>query len=140
MVRVTAQSLNRLMGLAGESLVQARWLEPFSTALFKLKQQHGHLAGLLDNLTQALRDGRQADQIETLLTDAGGQSALCREVLTERIREFQDHAAQAEDLNTRLYREVIASRMRPFADGTAGFPRLVRRHGPPTQQTGALAD
>ena len=125
-VRVTAQSLNRLMGLAGESLVQARWLEPFSTALFKLKQQHGHLASLLDNLKQALGDGRQADQIETLLADASRQSTLCREVLIERLSEFQDHAAQAEDLNTRLYREVIASRMRPFADGTAGFPRLVR--------------
>src|SRR5262249_30522587 len=38
-VRVTAQSLNRLMGLAGESLVQARWLGPFATALQKLKKQ-----------------------------------------------------------------------------------------------------
>ena len=40
--------------------------------------------------------------------------------------EFEDHAARAEDLNTRLYREVIVSRMRPFADGAHGFPRLVR--------------
>src|SRR5438067_9817704 len=40
--------------------------------------------------------------------------------------EFEDHAAAAEDLNTRLYREVIVSRMRPFADGAHGFPRLVR--------------
>jgi two-component system sensor histidine kinase and response regulator WspE len=42
------------------------------------------------------------------------------------MREFQEHAAKAEDLNSRLYREVIASRMRPFADGAHGFPRLVR--------------
>ena len=128
-VRVTAQSLNRLMGLAGESLVQARWLEPFATALFKLKQQQGHLVSLFDNLKQTLGNGRQPQQIETLLADAGRQSALCRDVLVERLREFQEHAAQAEDLNTRLYREVIASRMRPFADGTAGFPRLVRDMG-----------
>jgi two-component system sensor histidine kinase and response regulator WspE len=125
-VRVTAQSLNRLMGLAGESLVQGRWLELFSTALLKLKKQHGHLDALLDTLKEALGDGRQADRLEPLLADGRRQSTLCREVLTERIREFQDHAAQAEDLNTRLYREVIASRMRPFADGAAGFPRLVR--------------
>src|SRR5262249_37669075 len=39
-VRVTAQSLNRLMGLAGESLVQARWLNQFSVALFQVKKQH----------------------------------------------------------------------------------------------------
>src|SRR5262249_50376045 len=51
---------------------------------------------------------------------------LCRQILTERIGEFEDHAAQAEDLNSRLYREVIVSRMRPFADGVHGFPRMVR--------------
>ncbi|MFL5241239.1 MAG: response regulator [Gemmataceae bacterium] len=125
-VRVTAQSLNRLMGLAGESLVQARWLDPFSTSLLKLKKQQDHLAAVLDNLTQTVEAGRQQDQVETLILEARRQSSVCREVLTERMHEFQNHAAQAEDLNTRLYREVIASRMRPFSDGTSGFPRLVR--------------
>jgi two-component system sensor histidine kinase and response regulator WspE len=125
-VRVTAQSLNRLMGLAGESLVQARWLDPFSTALLKLKKQQDHLAAVLDHLTQAAGNEEQRDQVESLVAEARRQSGLCREVLGERIGEFQDHAAQAEDLNSRLYHEVIASRMRPFGDGTGGFPRLVR--------------
>src|SRR5207237_9749438 len=63
---------------------------------------------------------------DTLLEDTRRQMALCRGVLAERMREFEDHAARAEDLNTRLYREVIVSRMRPFADGAHSFPRLVR--------------
>jgi two-component system sensor histidine kinase and response regulator WspE len=125
-VRVTAQSLNRLMGLAGESLVQARWLDPFSTALLKLKKQQDHLAALLDNLAGVLATGRQQDQVESLIAEARRRCALCREFVDERRREFQDHAARAEDLNSRLYREVISSRMRPFADGAHGFPRLVR--------------
>ncbi len=124
-VRVTAQSLNRLMGLAGESLVQARWLDPFATALLKLKKQQDHLAAVLDGLTRAAAAGRP-DQVQSLAAEARQQSKRCGEVLAERMREFQEHAAQAEDLNSRLYREVIASRMRPFADGTHGFPRLVR--------------
>jgi two-component system sensor histidine kinase and response regulator WspE len=124
-VRVTAQSLNRLMGLAGESLVQARWLDPFATALLKLKKQQDHLAAVLDGLIQAAAAGRQ-DQLQNLVAEARQQSKRCGEVLAERMREFQEHAAQAEDLNSRLYREVIASRMRPFADGAHGFPRLVR--------------
>ncbi len=125
-IRITAQSLNRLMGLAGESLVQARWLDPFSTALLKLKKQQDHLAAGLDGLAEGLAAGQQQDQVERLVAEARRQSARCREVLVERLHEFQDHAAQAEDLNTRLYRQVIASRMRPFADGAHGFPRLVR--------------
>jgi two-component system sensor histidine kinase and response regulator WspE len=124
-VRVTAQSLNRLMGLAGESLVQARWLQPFSTALLHLKKQQDHLAGLLDHLGQALAQGRR-EHAEALLDEARGQAGQCRQTLGERMREFEDHSAHAEDLNSRLYHEVIVSRMRPFADGAHAFPRLVR--------------
>jgi two-component system sensor histidine kinase and response regulator WspE len=120
-VRVTAQSLSRLMGLAGESLVQARWLQPFTTSLLKLKKHQDHLAEVLDGLAQGLNGGG-AEQI----AEARRQSARCRQSLAERIAEFEDHAARAEDLNTRLYREVIVSRMRPFADGAHGFPRMVR--------------
>jgi two-component system sensor histidine kinase and response regulator WspE len=123
-VRVTAQSLTRLMGLAGESLVQARWLQPFATSLMKLRKHQDHLAELLDELAHSLSaDGGNHVGI---VGEARRQAVQCRQILTERIGEFEDHAAQAEDLNSRLYREVIVSRMRPFADGAHGFPRMVR--------------
>ena len=125
-VRVSAQSLNRLMGLAGESLVQARWLQPFSTALLKLKKHQDDVALLLDNLSHALPTRGAADDTIGLVNQARQGSAHCRQMLAERLLAFDDHAAQAEDLNTRLYREVIVSRMRPFGDGAHGFPRLVR--------------
>ncbi|HZY88876.1 MAG TPA: response regulator [Gemmataceae bacterium] len=125
-VRVTAQSLNRLMGLAGESLVQARWLQPFATSLLRLKKHQDHLAAQLDALAQGLSAGRPAEALAGTVDEARRQAGRCRQVLAERIGEFEDHAAEAEGLNSRLYREVIVSRMRPFADGTGGFPRLVR--------------
>ena len=124
-VRVTAQSLTRLMSLAGESLVQGRWLQPFATSLLKLKKRQDHLVELLNSLAQARTDDN-SDQVASLVAEAQQQSVRCRQGLTERIAEFEDHAAQAEDLNTRLYREVILSRMRPFADAVHGFPRMVR--------------
>jgi two-component system sensor histidine kinase and response regulator WspE len=124
-VRVTAGSLTRLMSLAGESLVQARWLQPFATGLHKLKKRQDHLAALLDALADT-RDGDGREDVRGLVAEARRQAARCRQALAERIAEFEDHAAQAEDLNTRLYREVIVSRMRPFADGAHGFPRMVR--------------
>src|SRR5207249_8379553 len=61
-----------------------------------------------------------------LTTDARKRLSECHRVLVERIGEFENHARQSDDLNSRLYREVIASRMRPFSDGVQGFPRLVR--------------
>jgi two-component system sensor histidine kinase and response regulator WspE len=132
-VRVTAESLNRLMSLAGESLVQARWLQPFATSLQKLKKQQDHLAGLLDGLAQALSaqppggpSGWGRADLESAVAETRRQATVCRQVLAERMGEFEDHSGRAEDLNSRLYREVIVSRMRPFADGAHGFPRLVR--------------
>jgi two-component system sensor histidine kinase and response regulator WspE len=125
-VRVSAQSLNRLMGLAGESLVQARWLQPFSTALLKLKKHQDDVALLLDNLSHALPSRGADEDTIGLVNQARQGAATCRHVLADRLSAFDDHAAQAEDLNSRLYHEVIVSRMRPFGDGAHGFPRLVR--------------
>jgi two-component system sensor histidine kinase and response regulator WspE len=124
-VRVTAESLNRLMSLAGESLVQARWLAPFTTALVKLKKQQDHLGAVLDSLGQQVTTSGP-EQLVPLVAEARRLASRCRTVLLERVQEFEDHAGQAEDLGSRLYREVILSRMRPFADGAQGFPRLVR--------------
>ncbi|HYH69638.1 MAG TPA: hybrid sensor histidine kinase/response regulator [Urbifossiella sp.] len=125
-VRVTAQSLSRLMGLAGESLVQARWLHLFSGSLGKLKKQHEALTGLLDEAYQAAATGRPVDHVAALLADTRQQVAACRTELASQAGDFDDHAGRAEDLNSRLYREVIASRMRPFADGVHGLARTVR--------------
>jgi two-component system sensor histidine kinase and response regulator WspE len=125
-VRVAAQSLNRLMGLAGESLVQARWLPTFSTALLKLKKRQELLANVLYTAFHAASAGATAEQLTDLLADARKQWSACRTDLAAKTSAFDDHAARAEDLNARLYREVIASRMRPLADGIHGLPRLVR--------------
>jgi two-component system sensor histidine kinase and response regulator WspE len=111
-VRVTAQSLTRLLSLAGESLVEARWLQPFAKSLLNLKKQQDHLAAVLDELPGA--------------DDARRRLLRCRQELAGRIDSFEAHAQRSDDLNSRLYREVIASRMRPFADGTHGLPRMAR--------------
>lgn len=117
-VRVSAQSLSRLLSLAGESLVEARWLQPFARSLLKLKKYHDHLADMFDELAR-IAPGRVADDARKRLAD-------CRETLADRIAAFEAHARDSDDLNSRLYREVIASRMRPFADGTHGLGRMAR--------------
>src|SRR5262249_13045257 len=106
-VRVTAGSVNRLMSLAGESLVQARWLQPFAASLLLLKKEQDRLAAQLATLAQGVSDSRPAGVVAEAVTEVRGQAARCRQMLAERIGEFERHAAQAEDLNSRLYREVI---------------------------------
>ena len=124
-VRVTAKSLTRLMGLAGESLVEARWLHPFAQSLLKLKKQQSLVAHMLDELRLSLPPDPLQHSIR--LTELLGEAVEeGRHLLADRIEAFENHARRSDDLNSRLYHEVIASRMRPFNDGVQTFPRMVR--------------
>jgi two-component system sensor histidine kinase and response regulator WspE len=125
-VRVTATSLTRLMGLAGESLVETRWLQPFSKSLLQLKHLHIQLASTLEGFAEAIHLREDASGCADLLASARTQLAACRELLSDRVAEFDRRMRNSDDLSTRLYREVISSRMRPFRDGVQGLPRLVR--------------
>ena len=125
-LRVTAQSLNRLMGLAGESLVESRWLQPFGDSLLLLKKQQNELASIVDFFREALKDLPIEGEVQHYLMELQHKANECRQQLTDRISELEGFIRQHANLSDRLYREVINSRMRPFSDGVQAFPRLVR--------------
>ena len=122
-VRVTAESLTRLMGLAGESLVESRRLRPLVDSLVALKRQHSELLSTLQTLQD--RQGDVAVAHEVLLRSKA-QASRCAQLLGDRTEELEDFARRGEDLSGRLHHEVLTSRMRPLADGVRGFPRTVR--------------
>ena len=129
-VRVTAESLTRLLGLAGEALVQSHRLPPLVDSLWRLKGKANGTAGV------AAGPGRPRSRIdqENRLTAADrerlakvkAQASQCLQKLGETVEAIEEFARQSEDLSSRLHHEVLASRMRPLADGIRGFPRLVR--------------
>jgi two-component system, chemotaxis family, sensor histidine kinase and response regulator WspE len=122
-VRVSADNINRLMGLAGEALVEARRLQPFSDALYRLRQMQAALADSLESVHELLPPGAA---VSPLFADAKRRALDCRQLVGEQIEEIDRYARRADDLTSRLYREVISSRMRPFEDGVTAFPRMVR--------------
>ncbi|MFA7388601.1 MAG: hybrid sensor histidine kinase/response regulator, partial [Thiohalobacteraceae bacterium] len=125
-IRVSAESLNRLMGLAGEVQVEARWLRPYADALVHFKHRHTELISLLDKLRDALETTHIDEYARNLLNDAQHKATNCRQLLGERLSELDEFDRRSHNLASRLNREVIASRMRPFADGVHGFQRMVR--------------
>ncbi|MGL5066078.1 MAG: response regulator [Microcoleus sp.] len=125
-VRVNAENLNRIMGLAGESLVEAKWLQPFADSLLKLRNNQGQLYNLLEKLQESLNDGMLDQRAEDYLSSARKKANDCRHILSDRLNELELFARRSANLSDRLYREVIASNMRPFADGVKPFPRMLR--------------
>ncbi|BCB18986.1 hybrid sensor histidine kinase/response regulator [Bosea sp. ANAM02] len=128
MVRVTADSLNRLLGLAGESLMSARRLRPFNDGLLRLRRIQAELAKSFEDLRAAMpveADSRAAQAlVAAQLKLAEGQA-----LLAQRLDEMDTVDRRATDLANRLYDETLASRMRPFEDGVRHFQRNVRDIG-----------
>ena len=125
-VRVTADNLNRLMGLAGEALVDTRWLQPFAESLLQLKSGQVELTEVVDGLRGALEGVELSEEALMRLDNTQRKVGECRQMLAARLHELEMFARRSESLSDRLYHEVIDSRMRPFADGVQGFPRMVR--------------
>jgi two-component system sensor histidine kinase and response regulator WspE len=125
-VRITAQSLNRLLGLAGESLVESRWLRPFADSLQRLKRHQAELSERLYDLRNRLDGEHLSSRVEHQFNELGRKAAECRQFLTERMQELEIFDRRAAHLSQRMYLEVLRTRMRPFSDGVRRFPRMVR--------------
>ncbi len=125
-VRVTAENLDRLMGLAGECVVEAGWMHSFAGSLLRLKSSHAKVADLLDKLRTHLETIDRAGEDCGHLGEAEQRLDQCHVDLSDSLSDFEMFSRRLENLTERLYREAIASRMRPFADGVTGFPRMVR--------------
>jgi two-component system, chemotaxis family, sensor histidine kinase and response regulator WspE len=125
-LRVTAENLNRLLGLAGESLVEARWVKPFAESLLRLKRLQHKSGKALDSLRDTLSAGPLDEEAQAALAGAEDIVAECERVLAQRLIELDMFDRRSINLSNRLYDEALACRMRPFADGVQGFPRMVR--------------
>lgn len=124
-LRVTAEKLNRLLGLAGESLVESRRLDPLNRGLLRLKRAQQALALTLERLRESVGDAAD-ERTAAYLREARAGADACRALLQERIEETDRLDRAATQLSSRLYREAQAVRMRPFSDGATAFPRMVR--------------
>jgi two-component system, chemotaxis family, sensor histidine kinase and response regulator WspE len=125
-VRVNAENLNRIMGLAGESLIEANWLQPHADSMMSLKWNLVDLSRTLEQLQDALDRSNQQQSVKQHLQEARVKEQQCLDLLSDRLNELELYAQRTANLSDRLYREVITSNMRPFADGIQSFPRMIR--------------
>jgi two-component system, chemotaxis family, sensor histidine kinase and response regulator WspE len=125
-VRLTAESLNRLLGLAGESLVESRWLRPFADSLQRLKRHQTELSVKLDDLHNRLSEEHISERAEHEFNEVGRKVAECQQFLSDRMQELDLFDRRSAHHSQRMYLEVLRTRMRPFSDGVRRFPRMVR--------------
>eukprot|EP01022_Parablepharisma_sp_SALTPOND_P029437 TRINITY_DN734_c3_g4_i1.p1 TRINITY_DN734_c3_g4~~TRINITY_DN734_c3_g4_i1.p1 ORF type:complete len:766 (-),score=331.94 TRINITY_DN734_c3_g4_i1:1766-4063(-) len=128
-VRVSAESLDRLLSLTGESLVESRRLQPFSASMLRMKRVQREAMQALDLLQQQLPLAALDEYTQTTLSELRTLMQQNQHLLGEQLTELDAFDRRSVNLSQRLYDEALACRMRPFADGTGGFARMVRDVG-----------
>ena len=128
-LRVSARRLNRVLGLAGESLVESRRLYPVIRSMSRLKRLQQDTARALDRLNDAWPAHSNDYATTATLTEARSKISECQRVFAEQVEQLEMFDRRVAEVAHRLYDEALASQMRPFADGTRGFKRMVRDLG-----------
>ncbi len=125
-VRVLSDNLNKLLGFAGEALVQARSIKPFSKELQQIKQEILELNSNKESVFLALQNIDIDDEIKLDFQAATYTMNNILDMLVNHIDNFESFSMRMESVAERLYQEAVNTRMKPFSEGLHGFPRLVR--------------
>jgi two-component system sensor histidine kinase and response regulator WspE len=139
MLRVRADTLDRLLSHSGESLVESRWLKPFAQSMLRVKRIQRDANRALDflheSLTEAATSASTSMAALTAALDSRTLDALdevrrlnaeAHRQLGERLAELENYDRRSTHLSQQLYDEALECRMRPFVDATGGFARMVR--------------
>ncbi len=128
-LRINAELLDRLIGLAAEFLVESRRLTPFVHTLLRIVRRQNQLTGRLEALERRLREiGTDEHDLE-MLRIAKHESADNAVNIATQWRLLEGFERRSNQLSRQLYKEATTSRMRPFAEGVTCFPRMVRDIG-----------
>ncbi|WP_434005889.1 hybrid sensor histidine kinase/response regulator [Burkholderia pseudomallei] len=125
MRRVRADTLNRLLSLSGESLVESRWLKPFAESMLRVKRAQRDAARSLDSAVEALADDADP-RVRGALNEARQMFTDLQRTFAARLDELDRFERRSSHIAEQLYDEALQCRMRPFGDATRAYPRVVR--------------
>ncbi|MGA1371955.1 MAG: Hpt domain-containing protein [Pseudomonadales bacterium] len=127
-IRMTAEALERLTGLAAESVVEAERLEQLLDQNLAIRKAQRALDDGLGALRELLRPGTDAEGAarQAVLANIFSARDALQQQLATRETALEEYARRSSTVARRLSRESMASRMLPFGSILRGFPRLVR--------------
>ena len=125
-IKISTQRLNKLVGLAGESVLESRWVRSHADSMLIYKRRQSEIINALDKLRSHLDETNAAEHIIELFGDIQKRANHARSYLGSRLNELDDYDRRMTGLSGRLNLEVLQTRMRPFSDCTHGFERMIR--------------
>lgn len=125
-LRVRSSTLDQLMGLAGESVVENQFLKPFVDSLVHIKMSTNELEHSTNMLRDHLSGAQRDKKIDFYLRSVEHLNLQCQQNLGSALANLDGYIRRHARLSDKLYQETINTRMRPFGDGVGGLERMVR--------------
>jgi two-component system sensor histidine kinase and response regulator WspE len=121
-LRLDAQHLESLLGLAREAVLLNRRHGAQEDGLLRLRRQQQQLARQL----LALQEGAAAAAWGGPLQQAREGLSACQALLEAQLEAQRDQSLHGHRVASRLYRQVNGVRMQPFGAPLGGLQRMVR--------------
>ncbi|MGA8164016.1 MAG: ATP-binding protein [Waddliaceae bacterium] len=125
-LKISSKVMNRLLGLAGETVVQSHWLKPFEQSLFYLWKQYTALISAFRQFENSVPKESFTRKADFYFSELQERASQCSDMISKQLVEFRQFLHKQLILSDHLYQEVVESRMCPFSEEIPNLSHLVR--------------
>ncbi|GAA4652116.1 hybrid sensor histidine kinase/response regulator [Kistimonas scapharcae] len=125
-IRVNAEKLNKVIGLAGELSVESRQLKKFWQENIKLRRNARTMNQVVEKCVALMKSYQIDESDRHYLMELMRESLAIEEAVNHNCEVLEEYERKTTGLTDKLVRETLGHRMRPFKEGTQGLLRLAR--------------
>lgn len=125
-VRVSADSMDRIIGLAGEMSIEAKQLKNVRGNETWIRRRVRNVANTCSKFSVLLEQAGFDEELMADFRQLIHETYDIENAIGENSETLQNHDTHSERLARRMFHEALSHRMRPFGEGVSGLARLVR--------------
>ncbi|HFE37339.1 MAG TPA: hypothetical protein ENK06_02815, partial [Gammaproteobacteria bacterium] len=125
-IRIPVDRLDRMLDLAGKSLVQTHELNAVMPDFWQIKHKQKIIISQLNQLQEQLSENNASDALKERVKSILGEENQLRLQYADGIAKLDTIDRRSSTIADYLHREIISSRMRPISEILNGLPRMVR--------------
>ncbi len=128
-IRIGVDRLDKILSLAGKSLVETHQLSALLPAFWQIKHKYQRIISEVSSLQELLSQDIDKQQVKNDVKDILTNLNLLRHQVAENVAQLDAIDRRTSTISDHLHREIMSSRMRPISEIVGGLPRMVRDLG-----------
>ncbi len=125
-LKVAADRLDNMMGLAGEIKVEAGWLLPYLDNMMVMRKKQHEMSSLIEGVREYVAAEVDNPELLERVSQVHHKVVEFRNIIIDQMNDLDQYERRITHLTERLHRQALSTRMCPFSDGVHGFQRMAR--------------